>query len=108
MLCGRGAIKWSLPKVVQGDARLVLTEIAANACRICPGETLTVWLALTAARVLELAVWDPDPVNVPELKVPGDEDESGRGLFLVEEFAAKWGWYVSSSGGKVVWARLVW
>jgi hypothetical protein len=36
---------------------------------------------------------------------PGLDDESGRGLLLVEALAEHWGWDIPPSGrGKIVWA----
>jgi hypothetical protein len=36
-----------------------------------------------------------------------DDDESGRGLLLVEAISTKWDWYFpAETSGKVVWAVL--
>ncbi len=103
------AIMWSLPRDVHDDAGLLLSEITANACRLYEGRDVRVWAAREAAGVLELAVWDPDPSRVPKMKTPDEQDESGRGLVLVAELSADWGWYAcETTGGKVVWARLAW
>jgi len=39
---------------------------------------------------------------------PADDDESGRGLLLVEAMSSRSGWYSAEDGapGKVVWAAL--
>lgn len=53
---------------------------------------------------------DEEPSLLPELSHAGEEDESGRGLFLVEAVADRWGCDLQSSGGwlrgKEVWAEL--
>jgi hypothetical protein len=42
---------------------------------------------------------------LPEPGLPGLDDESGRGLMLVDALAERWGWDLPASGrGKVVWA----
>jgi hypothetical protein len=102
-------LAWSLPDAVYDDAGLILTEFATNASRLYPRQALKVWAAMPEPCVLELAVWDPDPFAAPELKAACEKDESGRGLCLVAGLSAEWGWYPSATtGGKVVWARLVW
>ena len=46
---------------------------------------------------------------MPQLRNAGDEDESGRGLFLVQAMSDQFGWYLPDGGtpGKVVWAALL-
>ncbi|MEE1942153.1 ATP-binding protein [Streptomyces sp. TRM 70361] len=46
----------------------------------------------------------PDP-SVPA-RVPGPEEESGRGLLLVDAFATRWGVADRLYCGKTVWAEL--
>jgi anti-sigma regulatory factor (Ser/Thr protein kinase) len=49
-------------------------------------------------------VWDQN-FSLPTPTQPDLDDESGRGLLLVEALAARWGWDLASSGrGKIVWA----
>lgn len=48
-------------------------------------------------------VWEPAAHAGPDL-----DDQSGRGLMLVDALAAWWGWDLPSSGrGKIVWALVV-
>jgi anti-sigma regulatory factor (Ser/Thr protein kinase) len=52
-------------------------------------------------------VWDEN-FRLPEPARPDLDDESGRGLMLVDALAKRWGWELASSGrGKIVWALLV-
>lgn len=53
-----------------------------------------------------MEVWDQAP-GIPLLRdVTGDE-ESGRGLMLVNAIADKWGWDpAKGQPGKVVWAEM--
>jgi hypothetical protein len=44
-------------------------------------------------------------VTRPAPNQPGLDDESGRGLMLVEALAERWGWDLTANGGgKIVWA----
>ena len=86
--------------------RLILTELATNAVRNCPGALVHVWVARPRHPVLEVGVWDPDRNTMPRIISPEDDDENGRGLFLIGELTGgRLGWYPSRRGGKVVWAR---
>jgi anti-sigma regulatory factor (Ser/Thr protein kinase) len=108
-LVDQAAMAWALPEAVHQDARLVLSELAANACRLYAGRMIKTWVTMPAARMLEVAVWDPDASTPPERRPLGEDDESGRGLHLVEACAREWGWSpAEAAGGKVVWARLAW
>jgi anti-sigma regulatory factor (Ser/Thr protein kinase) len=44
--------------------------------------------------------------GIPQHRDAGDQDENGRGLFLVQAMSDQSGWYPSDDGtpGKVVWA----
>jgi len=49
-------------------------------------------------------VWDEN-FRLPEPARPDLDDESGRGLMLVDALAEHWGWDIPPSGrGKIVWA----
>jgi anti-sigma regulatory factor (Ser/Thr protein kinase) len=59
------------------------------------------WLLSDKARVMIL-VWDASP-EAPLMLSPEDNEEAGRGLFLVDAISARWDWYpVPNAGGKVV------
>jgi anti-sigma regulatory factor (Ser/Thr protein kinase) len=90
-------------------AELVVSELVTNAIRACQAagaqRQVQLRLASDRARVL-IEVRDCSP----QLPVPAgatDDDESRRGLCLVEAMSAAWDWYPDrASGGKVVWALL--
>jgi anti-sigma regulatory factor (Ser/Thr protein kinase) len=51
-------------------------------------------------------VWDENP-GLPALTQTTDDDDSGRGLMLVDALSEQWGWDTSRHGGaKVVWALI--
>jgi len=56
--------------------------------------------------LVTLLIWDAmAAVPVPHTASLGDE--SGRGLFLVEAYSARWGYYQTEEfGGKVIWASI--
>lgn len=66
-----------------------------------------VHLRLSSDRVRVLIeVWDQN-LRAPMLKPAGPDEESGRGLMLVEALCDRWDWEVPPGwGGKLVWAEL--
>jgi anti-sigma regulatory factor (Ser/Thr protein kinase) len=102
---------WDL-RALGESAELVVSELVTNAiraCRACQAawahRQVQLRLASDRARVL-IEVQDCSP----QLPVPAgatDDDESRRGLCLVEAMSVAWDWYPDpASGGKVVWALL--
>ncbi|MFE6771150.1 ATP-binding protein [Streptomyces griseus] len=89
---------------------LVVAELAANA--VCHGRlrgrNFHVWVdyELPAAR-FRIEVSDAVLGRTPEAPaLPPDDQESGRGLFLVECLATRWGWEPRNPIGKTVWAEV--
>lgn len=102
--------EWSLREFEEA-ASLVLSELVTNAVA---ATNLVPW---TAARppvrvwlrgglsVVAILTWDAAP-GIPVPRAAGMvEDESGRGLALVESLSATWGFYHPAQfGGKVTWS----
>jgi len=90
-------------------AELIVSELVTNAIRACqaPGTHPQVQLRLASDRArLLIEVHDCSPQR-PVPAGAADDDESRRGLWLVEAVSAAWDWYPDpASGGKVVWALL--
>jgi anti-sigma regulatory factor (Ser/Thr protein kinase) len=107
-LVDQAARRWGLSDDVRESARLVLTELAANAARIYEGRTIGTWVTDSGDGGLELAVWDPGHGQWPTLLPTTEDSERGRGLWLVRELSeGRWGWHLSETAhGKVVWARV--
>jgi hypothetical protein len=58
-----------------------------------------------AARVV-IEVWDTNPLP-PVVTQADPDDESGRGLMLVDALCEHWGWTVPDGWcGKAVWAEI--
>ena len=95
---------------------LIVAELAANAVRHCGnvGRDFRLRLVLDAnrrapGRVLRVEVTDaradkPLPPGPP--RPAGDEEESGRGLLLVDAVADRWGHRVNDPVTKTLWAEL--
>lgn len=83
------------------DAALVLSELVGNAVRHAEGETMQVRLRRHGS-VLRIAVLDRSAA-APVPRTAAYDDESGRGLSIIEALSCRWGWEPRSSG-KVVWA----
>ncbi|MFJ5535341.1 ATP-binding protein [Streptomyces sp. NPDC093261] len=85
---------------------LIAAELAANAVRHghVPGRDFHLRLVATPDGV-RLEVSDTRSERLPEARPPQDpaDDESGRGLLLVEALAERWG-VEPRSPGKCVWA----
>jgi hypothetical protein len=89
---------------------LLISELVTNAVSISRADAratpVRVWVLSDGICVL-IVVWDASllsPVRVNS----GDEDESGRGLLLVETLSTRWNWYFppQPEGGKAVWALI--
>ncbi len=94
-------------------AELLASELVTNAVRACehlraradvPAVPVTcVWLTSDGLSLM-IHVWDPSD-EMPVHRHSGFDDESGRGLMLVDHLAKDWGAY-RKDGGKVVWAQI--
>lgn len=110
---------WKAGSVVE-DALSVGTELVSNAIRAvekhATANELGQWQPngvsklirlrlLGLPRTVALEVWDRSP-DIPRLLPVSLERENGRGLYLVHELSARWGFYWMRPSGKVVWSEL--
>ncbi|MYS22824.1 Anti-sigma regulatory factor (Ser/Thr protein kinase) [Streptomyces sp. DvalAA-14] len=111
--------EWTVPSVIADDALLVVSELVTNAIRhagtsstTAPSECLprTSSCTLTLQRMpdhLLIFVYDQDR-RPPVLREPSENAESGRGLRLIDELSAEWGYaYPNGVVGKAVWAMFI-
>ncbi|MGW2118621.1 ATP-binding protein [Streptomyces zhihengii] len=89
---------------------LLVAELAGNAVRHgrVPGRDFRLALRLDRARALvRVEVADACALLPPAVRpVPADDDESGRGLLLVDALADRWGAEPRDPVGKTVWAEV--
>ncbi len=96
-LTRRALRRWGLESLVD-PTELMVSEIVTNAVRFA---SRPLSLRLLRTDVLRCEVTDDSP-QVPRMRQAGFGDESGRGLFLVNQLALRWG-ATRLSSGKVVW-----
>lgn len=109
---------WQIPPAAADDALLIVSELVTNAVRhagplpvsAAPGAGQPVRACgLDLQRMpghLLICVYDQDR-RPPIPKEASEDGESGRGLQLVDELSAAWGYaYPHPSVGKAVWAKV--
>jgi anti-sigma regulatory factor (Ser/Thr protein kinase) len=106
------AHEWGLPELAD-TAELLVSELVTNAVQasehlktraglaIVP--VVGLWVTSDGISIV-LHVWDTNP-ELPVLKDFAADDETGRGLFLVETLSKDWG-VDRKDGGKTVWAMI--
>ncbi|MFD8721073.1 ATP-binding protein [Streptomyces sp. NPDC059629] len=91
-----------------GDAILLVSELATNVVRHGPLLEREFEVAVTALSDGSCLVEVSDEGRMePRLRIVRDDDETGRGLHLVETIAAAWGVWARGSHGKTVWALVL-
>lgn len=112
--CARSHIRavageWGLEKLAD-TAELVTSEIVTNAVRasqrLRTRELPVIQLHVLSDRTsIVIHVWDANG-EMPVLRYAAPEDESGRGLEIIDALAADWSIYRDARAGKVVWALI--
>ncbi|MFH8973742.1 ATP-binding protein [Streptomyces sp. NPDC017890] len=86
---------------------LVVAELATNSVlhgRV-PGRDFALSLSHDESRgVVRIEVTDTHPAQ-PARRIPGTDEDGGRGLLLVDALAADWGVRDRLGPGKTVWAE---
>ena len=89
-------------------AVLLASELFGNSVRHSasglPGQTVTVAVS-AAGGVIRVGVTDRSGPGTPQPRPVGPDAEGGRGLRLVEELSARWGWR-RRGGRTVTWFEL--
>lgn len=89
------------------DVQLCVSELLSNVIRHL-GEGTPVTVRVTGARGggrVRVAVTDPDPRAWPLLRHAGGDDETGRGLALLDAVSLRWG-VEQGPDSKTVWCEL--
>ncbi|MET7906547.1 SpoIIE family protein phosphatase, partial [Streptomyces sp. NPDC005355] len=95
----RQLMAWELGEVAF-TTELILSELITNAIRYATGP---IRVRLLCDRSLICEVSDTSSTS-PHLRYAATMDEGGRGLFLVSQFADRWGTRYASDG-KVIWTE---
>ena len=94
--------RWQMPTQVSDEATLLTSELIANAVRHAPPPLcLEITVHTTKIRI---EVHDSDPI-APVLTRPDFTSSGGRGVWLVDTIASRWG-YRPEPPGKVVWFEI--
>ncbi|MYV44730.1 ATP-binding protein [Streptomyces sp. SID2888] len=103
------ATSWKLPDELTDTAVLLLSELMTNAYRhakVSPGLEIRARCVLSDEGRLRVSVADADG-TLPAPREASPDDESGRGLTLVQALADDWGTEPRPGGiGKTVWFEL--
>jgi serine phosphatase RsbU (regulator of sigma subunit)/anti-sigma regulatory factor (Ser/Thr protein kinase) len=99
-LARRALERWDMEDL-SDSVELLVSEVVTNAVRYAERP---VSLRLLRTDVLRCEVGDDSP-QLPRQRKARDTDEGGRGLFLVNRLARRWG-ATRLSSGKVVWFEL--
>ncbi|MFF3879238.1 SpoIIE family protein phosphatase [Streptomyces sp. NPDC001978] len=99
-LAARQLTTWGLEHLVT-STELIVSELVTNAIRHGAGP---VRLRLIRHQVLTCEVSDASNL-LPRLCHARSTDESGRGLFIVNQFSHRQGTRYTAGGGKIVWAE---
>ncbi|MFF3692063.1 ATP-binding protein [Streptomyces sp. NPDC002221] len=94
---------WGADELVDAGTCIV-SELVANAVAHTPCRLVRVTIDRASNGVVRIGVADKYRAT-PELGRPGDGQEDGRGLLLVDAMSWRWG-YDRKPWGKVVWAEL--
>ncbi|MEU4829597.1 ATP-binding protein [Streptosporangium sp. NPDC023615] len=106
----RGLLTGRVTAGALDDVLLLLSELATNAVthsdsgRTADGR-MTVYVARLPGAVHVEVTDEGSDASAPAVRVPGTDDDGGRGLWLVEAVAAGWGTYRDGTGGSV-WFRV--
>ncbi|MER6076730.1 ATP-binding protein [Streptomyces sp. NPDC001833] len=89
------------------DVQLCVTELVTNVIRhVGEGASVRVRMAQTDVDRIRVEVTDPAEGVLPVSLAATPDDETGRGIALLDAVAARWG-VERGSGGKTVWCEVV-
>ncbi|MFD3558694.1 ATP-binding protein [Streptomyces sp. NPDC058686] len=88
------------------EVQLCVSELLGNVIRhVGEGTPVRVRVGRVVGGAIRVEVTDPDPRVLPVLLHATGEDESGRGLMLLDAVARRWG-VEQSAASKTVWCEV--
>jgi anti-sigma regulatory factor (Ser/Thr protein kinase) len=96
-------VQTELTEEVLDDVRLLVNELVTNSVKF-GGDGLIQLRVSGSGQSVRVEVHDEGPGFAPPGREPSMEDISGRGLFLVDAIADRWG--VSLDGTTCVWFEI--
>ncbi|MFI6286561.1 ATP-binding protein [Streptomyces sp. NPDC051018] len=96
--------QWRLPGLIDA-AQLCVSELVGNVIRHVGHETPTTLRVSMNETRLRIEVQDPDIGVLPTLVLAQADDESGRGMVLVNATAVCWG-VILRGDSKITWCEL--
>ncbi|MFI1108193.1 ATP-binding protein [Streptomyces physcomitrii] len=94
---------WGVGELAE-QAAVIVSELVANTVQHARRESIRVTVEHTAPGTVRIATADFSR-RLPVPRLPGEDDEGGRGLALVEAMAQRWG-VEERRWGKIVWAEV--
>ncbi|MET7483337.1 ATP-binding protein [Streptomyces sp. NPDC005538] len=89
------------------EVQLCVSELVSNVIRhVGEGTPIRLRVSGGAGGPTRVEVTDPDPRALPVLLHAADDDESGRGLALLDAVALRWG-VEQGVSGKTVWCEVM-
>ena len=98
-LIRRPMTRWDLAELIP-VTELLVSELVTNSVRYAQG-MIGLRLVLEGGLVVEVT---DDSAALPRLRHPDEDDERGRGLQVISQFAQRWGARRTATG-KVVWCE---
>ena len=98
-LIRRPLTRWNLADLIP-VTELLVSELVTNSVRYAQG-MIGLRLVLEGGLVVEIT---DDSAALPRLRHPDEDDERGRGLQVISQFAQRWGERRTATG-KVVWCE---
>ncbi|MEC4018384.1 ATP-binding protein [Streptomyces sp. H27-D2] len=95
---------WQVPDDVAERLESIVSELVANAVQHTTSLRVTLVVSLVRGTAT-VRVIDADPHEPLHAQDPGPDAESGRGLFLVDALADRWG-QEPAPAGNAVWAAI--
>lgn len=101
---------WDMAALVD-DVGVIVSELVSNASRYglrrgaeADGTEHPVWLGLLRQGSAVLCSVSDPGTDVPVVKEPDWDAETGRGLHVIDALSDSWGWTAPDRTGKAVWA----